>query len=336
MPGACLSLWPSEECQWSLWDVWRWSDLIQRVIYLSLGLMLLYTLFVAVRFLLRYRLARLEFRRAPSGCASEPEASHHRDLIAGLSRGLETLRGMAYAAPLLALAGTSYGILAAPSWFHPHHRGDFINSLSQDFGTTLINTVLGILVAISATISHNAFRICIETLSRRWLPRRNSSKNGLGLSQFAQTLPLRKRFSRVPHFALLAAPVLACPLMTYLAFKPYPIPKGLPVHAVSVASLQKGDAPEPVVVSVLQKPDGSPMFRVNSKEIPLEKLKEVVTQKLQGRAEAVAYIQGDSAVPWAYVAYAIDEIQGPHCLVVLPTGTPPRKVLATHTLERYR
>ena len=169
MPEACLSLWPSDQCEWSIVDILRWSDLIQLSIYVGLALMLGHTFFIVIRFFGRYASTRRELR----DCESDFGPDFHRKsrrLIADLSRGLRTLRGIAYAAPILALAGTSYGILAAPSWFH--YSG--VNGLFRDLAATVINTAVGILIAASATLSHNLLRTRAEALSEKLLPRRHS------------------------------------------------------------------------------------------------------------------------------------------------------------------
>jgi hypothetical protein len=53
MHEACLSLWPTDTCEWSIADILRWSDLVQLAIYMSLGLTLGYTIFILIRFLRR-------------------------------------------------------------------------------------------------------------------------------------------------------------------------------------------------------------------------------------------------------------------------------------------
>ena len=91
MPGACLSLWPTEDCGWSTWDIWRSSEVVECAIYLGLALMLAYTFFV--RFLRRCLLA------FPKSRKFQPESSpdflaRKRTLAADLSRGLGILSGI--------------------------------------------------------------------------------------------------------------------------------------------------------------------------------------------------------------------------------------------------
>ncbi|MGC2476144.1 MAG: hypothetical protein WA485_17530 [Candidatus Sulfotelmatobacter sp.] len=104
MPGACLSLWPTDECAWSIIGIWRRADLVERAIYVSLTLMLGYTFFVLIRFLRRGLLARLESRDFKPGSTLNFFQEKKR-VVADLSRGLGTLRAIASAAPFLGLAG---------------------------------------------------------------------------------------------------------------------------------------------------------------------------------------------------------------------------------------
>src|SRR5215831_9721805 len=110
MPGACLNSWHTDACEWSIGYVWRSSDWIERGLFIALALMLCYTVFVCIGVSRRYDLARRESR------AFVPDswrAVHRRQrtLVADLSRGLRTLKGIACAAPFLGLAGTSYWVL---------------------------------------------------------------------------------------------------------------------------------------------------------------------------------------------------------------------------------
>ena len=49
----------------------------------------------------------------------------------------------------------------------------------------------------------------------------NFGKSGVSSFDFARALPLRKRFSCTPPFALIAAPALACVVSLFLTFERY-------------------------------------------------------------------------------------------------------------------
>jgi biopolymer transport protein ExbD len=169
-------------------------------------------------------------------------------------------------------------------------------------------------------------RVRIERLATRLTPRGNLTENHVRSSQFAQTLPLKRQFSGFPQFGLLAVPFLTFTFMMFVAFKPYPSPAGLRVRVLPTGDTHASDGSiEQVTVSVFLGTDRTPVFLVNSKEIPFDKLKDSVSRELQGRSERVAYVEGDSNVPWADVADVIDTIEGLHCRVILLTAPPARE-----------
>src|SRR5215475_1345462 len=60
MPGACLDSWQSDARAWSIGCIWHSLDWIERGIFITLALMLVYTLFVLICFSRHYYLARRE------------------------------------------------------------------------------------------------------------------------------------------------------------------------------------------------------------------------------------------------------------------------------------
>lgn len=58
MPEACVSLWSTDTCEWSIGAIWNSSDVVLRGIFLGLAFMLAYTVFFGVNFCRRYCLAR--------------------------------------------------------------------------------------------------------------------------------------------------------------------------------------------------------------------------------------------------------------------------------------
>lgn len=313
MLGLWLNPWSTDASGWSIADIWRYADLVGQAINLSLVFMLGYTVFVFIRFFRRYRLVRHEFCDLDSqSCRDSGRPA--RQLIADLSRGLETLRAIALTAPLLALAGTSYGILAFRRWGSNPSGG-----LSEQ----LLNAAVGILVAFPAIVIHNFVRI--ERNARRWAARRD--RNDLGSFQIAQTLPLRKRFSGPPAFALIAAPALACALMGYMGLLPYPMPTGLRVHLLPIGTLgPRNGSTDKVTVSILSRRDALPIVRLNSEEFPLDNLEDAVRARLLPFTSCQAYVEADSAAYFTYVADVIDRMKRLHCQVVLLTTMPAPEV----------
>lgn len=163
MPNACLSLLPSEECEWSTWDIWRSSDVVEHAIYLGLGLMLAYTFFVLIRFLRGYYLSRHELRDFESESGTEYLRNRKR-LIVDLSRGLGTLKAIASAAPFLGLAGTCYGIIGGAFIGFNMEKHTAMRVLMINIAASLATAAAGILAAIPAAFSHDFIRARVEAL----------------------------------------------------------------------------------------------------------------------------------------------------------------------------
>jgi len=304
MPGVCLSVWPTDECAWSIAEIWRWSDLVLRAIYISLALMLVYTLFVVIRFFRRYRLASRELGHFESESSSEFLRSA-RTIVADLSRGLGTLRAVATTAPFLGLAGTCYGILGS---FHSvgGSRASVLAQIVGMFAEAPITTLAGIVVAIPAAFSYSLLRTCVETLSGLWLPSRDRHENDLGLFDFAQTLPLRKRISGPPLFASLAAPFLALVVTVFMACKPYGPPTGLPVALPSLrCDYGRGPFPLPDRIIVLRITNTGELF-INMEPLRWAELSTRLAAIYRLRMNRELYLYTEDEVPFQTVADAID------------------------------
>lgn len=297
MPNACLSLWPTEECQWNTWDIWRSSDLVERAIYLGLAIMLVWTLFTLLRFIR----SSISMSRAVRDSQAEfgPEFQSKRiRLISDLIPRLGTLKGMAVAAPFLGLAGTSYGILAALSYGGSWSRGSFLYYICRRLAFTLAATIVGILVAILAIICHNVLRSWVEVHVGRvpawWKPYARPDCR-------AQTLPLRRRFSALPHYGLLAAPILGCWLMVIIGIRPYPSPVGLRVR-IGENRCESGILDQLIV---LRLTDDNKLF-INHEEIDRNHLAIRLSDIYRLRTDRELYLDADGAVPFQDVADAID------------------------------
>ena len=87
----------------------------------------------------------------------------------------------------------------------------------------------------------------------------------------------------------------------------------------------RGDRPQPIVVTILANRDDIPLILVNSKKVQWDNLQEVASEKLGLLAERRAYIEADESVRWAYVVEVVDMLEKLHCRAVLLTSTPAHK-----------
>ena len=137
---------------------------------------------------------------------------------------------------------------------------------------------------------------------------------------FAQTLPLRRRFSCFPAFALIGGPVLAI-LIPMFALVDTRRAVGLPVRPLK--SGVSDDDSAPIVISVIHGRANDPSdVYVNSKQIPWSELCSTLQTQLKLRPRWIVYVEGEDGVLWAHVANAIDVAQGLHADVLLLTSAP--------------
>ena len=316
-----VCLWHVDGCDWSIAAIWSSWDLIEHGIFLVLALMLGYTVFVFIRFWRRYPFVRRELHNLTENPCHAPN-QNPATLVADLGRGLQTLKGIVSAAPLLGLAGTSYGILAglsrAMNWLW-HGPWSMVPVVAQ----SEITCAFGILVALLALICHNVLRLKVDIL-RCLFPNRRSAESSLGSFQFAQTLALKKRFSTLPPLALIGAPVIACALSVWMGFRIYPLPTGLFVHLMPIDHAESAKTSEqPIVVSITAAGDFElPTIRVQNKSVTFDSLAEVVREQTPKKNEPQVYVEAESAVYWAQVTNAVDRLKGARCRVTLLSSRP--------------
>jgi len=294
--------------------MWRASDLVECLIFIGLALMLAYTVFVTGRFFRRYFLARREYSPLVPEFTPASQQSK-KNLVADLSRGVETLKAIASAAPFLGLAGTSYGILCLFA------RGLFWSYEWSPIQTSaaLVATAAGLIVAIPAAVSYNVVRLRLEKLENsRSSALLEATPRSYG---FAQTLPLRRRFSRLPAFALIAAPVLGVLIPLFALILSPPTPVGLAVHITKIGVNDRDSSP--IIISVIAtNGSGRPVLYVNSKETSWDELGNTLRSQLKLRQHWIVYVEGEEKVPFADVANVIDVARGLHAEVVILTVAP--------------
>ncbi len=296
--------------------MWRMSDLVECLIFIGLALMLAYTAFITVRFFRRYFLARRESSSLVPDIA--PASRSRTNFVAELSRGLGTIRSIAAGAPFLGLAGTCYGMLEG-FYRLGYQKYGGVGSIAAGIGVALVATASGLIVAIPAAISYNVLRSLLEKFESECSSTLfEATPRSYG---FAQTLPLRGRFSRLPAFALIGAPVLALLIPMFALMLQRPIPVGLSVHLLKVG-VTNHDSTSIVVSVIGSSARGESAAYVNSKEIPWNELGNTLRSQLRVRPLWSVYVAGEDKVAWRDVANAIDVARGLDAEVVLLTAPP--------------
>jgi biopolymer transport protein ExbB/TolQ/biopolymer transport protein ExbD len=292
-------------------QMWGAADLVEYFIFFTLALMLVYTVFVTARFFRRY----LPARRESSADLALASQRCKKDLIAELSRGVETLRSIAFAAPFLGLAGTCYGMLCLFFRAFLVSKSLAISAISLELSAALVATTAGLIVSIPAAVCYNVLRTRLEKFEGSCFnPFLSRTTRSYG---FAQTLPLRRRFMGLPAFALIGAPTLAILIPMFLLSQNR-VPLGLHVHLLKIGASDH-DLP-PIVVTVMKKStNGLPTIYVNSKETTWNDLSHTLRSQLEVRPHWIVYVEGEDDAWWQDVANAIDAARGLHAEVVLLT-----------------
>lgn len=299
MGGACLSIWQTDAGEASIAKIWWSSDFVLRTIYISLGLMLAYTLFVLLQFIRGSISASREFGDTQSDSGPDFERKEIQ-LISDLTGGLGTLRGIAVAAPFLGLAGTSYGILAEFSGWGSS-KSSAVLFLLRATPSTLVTAAVGILAAVSAIVIHNALRHRVEKL-RGELFVVTEAQNPIGRAfRRAQMFPLKRRFSCHPPYAIIAAPLFATFVIVYILLKPYELPKGLPV-GVALDRCEPGLIDRPLVLHITNQ---STIF-INTEEETCDKLRSRLGETYRKRQDRTLFLQAENDVRFQTVADAMD------------------------------
>lgn len=294
IPGACLGSWQTNVGEWSVEYFWRRSDLVERAIFLGQALMLAYTVFVVIRFSRRYYLARREFRELRR---VDPK------IVAHLSPGMGMLRGISRAAPFLGLAGTCYGITSAVFFGNvvTGSRRLFEAWIASQIAAILVTTAAGIMVAIPAAFAHNLLIAHVESLSGSRAPRRYRNETNSGSFQFAQNLPLKRQFAAPPHYALLAAPVLASIIVLFMPFHPYRVPTGLSV-AIPSGNCDRKRNDRLIVLQVMN----TDKLFINFEPVDWKDLSTRLSEIYRSREYREIYLHAEDGVSFQTVADAID------------------------------
>jgi biopolymer transport protein ExbD len=215
-----------------------------------------------------------------------------RKLIADLSAAVSRLKSIAFAAPYLGLAGTCVGIMDIFRGVGmERHTGLLI--LAAIFAAALVTTAAGILVVVPATCFYNYLCTRIDLLGGEVF---NAS--------IGRRHPLRKRFSELPAFGLIAAPSLAMAVATFMSFASFREPKGLAVEVAPIRCDYEGDN-RPIVLRI----DNSGRLLLNRKQQNWNTLSSRLAEIDSLSARHILYLSGDDGVPFQTVADAIDIAQ---------------------------
>src|SRR5215475_1780406 len=178
----------------SLTDLWRWTNLYERIAIYVLAFMLMYVVIVTIRVTYLCRSVQIE----PNGENSQFSC---RKPAIELTHRLRNLKSAASVAPYVGLLGTCAGILSIFRGYSGT-RAYFVVLISIASIVSLLAPAAGIVVAIASTCSHNYLRNRVDSPKNQLVCK--PSEENFRSFQAAQRLPLRPRFSGLPQFGLIA------------------------------------------------------------------------------------------------------------------------------------
>jgi len=225
---VCDNPWQSYDCEWGVRYLWRWIDWLGRADIILLGLMLVYVVVISTYFWFRTHSSQ----RRP-GIAKDRSA-----LTVTLIVKAATIKSIASAAPYFGLMGTCFGVLNVFRAVAMEHHAVQV-MMASALAAALVTTAAGILVAVSATCCYNYLRSRLDSLGAE-----NCSEGLAQLPQYlrvARRLSLRRRFSELPAFALIAAPCIAIVVVASLPFYSFHPVMGLDVSIASKSCEQDRD-----------------------------------------------------------------------------------------------
>jgi biopolymer transport protein ExbD len=323
MSRVCLIAWQTQGQEWSVVYLWGRLDWISRLDVFVLGLMLAFVVIVVGR-------GSYRCHKACRECRALDRVRHARGtLTADLSRGASTLRSIAFTAPYLGLAGTCFGILDSFRGVGMQ-RAAAVAMMATNIAASLLTTASGLLVAFSAASSSNYLLWLAGKLDLNvdlyW---RNVTKDSAVASRVFSKYPLKKQFSKLPAFALLAAPSLAVTLAAFMSFSAFRGPVGLDVRLLQPGDLETSDHAlgQPLFIRLSNiSTDEKPVIYFNSKKTTWDSLDSSVRNNLELWPQSPIYVEADDDVRWAYVAMVIDNVKtrsdGATLLTIAPRINP--------------
>jgi biopolymer transport protein ExbD len=293
MTEACLNAWRPYECEWSVGYLWHWMNWVVRLDVIVLALMLTGVVVVVTRISYRYLVARH---------VREIDSASRRKLAAVLSIEWGSLKAIASSAPYFGLAGTCVGIMSSLGFGGAMEKNTFLTMVAANMAAALATTAAGILVAIPATCSYNY--LCTR---KDLLESEVSSDPPAPLSRQRRVpgrLPLAKRFSQLPAFALIAAPGLAALVAVYTPYFAPREPTGLYIELAP--SCRENDANDRT--TVLHITDAGKLL-LNAEQEDRNGLAGRLSEIYSVRAQRTLDLVADDGVPFQTVADALDIVE---------------------------
>jgi len=283
--------WQPGGCEWTARHLWRWMSAFGRLDVIVLALMLLYVFAAVIYVCCRCYLARR---------ARGIDDAGRRTLAALLNIEVGGLKSIAITAPYLGLVGTCEGILNAFGGIGMEKHAAMVMIVTR-MAMALIPTAVGIPIAVLATCSYNFLCTRIDLLESEVLEEgQQRDRHFRGVHR----LPPTKRFSELPGFGLIAAPILGIAIMGIMTFASFHPPTGFYVELAPVRCEYDGDDR----LIVLHLTDAGKLF-LNQEPEDWDGLADRLSAIYSMREHRTLYLVADSGVPFQTVAHALDKVE---------------------------
>ena len=279
-------MWNSYGCEWNGACLWRSMDWLRRIDVIVLALMLSYVLIVFSRAFWRFSIS-----------------PHVQPKTFASRLGLHTcnLKSIAILAPYLGGVGTLLGVLSVLYGFPGGNMGEstLLALYEGGIARTLITTAVGILVAVPATCAYNYVRVQMALIECE-------EPEGMQVCfRVSERFPLRKRFSQLPVFALVATFAFSVLVAAYTPYFDPPRAVGL---AVSLVLLRR-ECVQNDRVTILHVTNAGKLF-INDEEEDRRNLAHRLSEIYSVREQRTLDLLADKELSFQNVADVIDMVAG--------------------------
>jgi MotA/TolQ/ExbB proton channel family len=279
-------------------------DWIVRSDVILLGLMLLGVVAIAIH--VSYRLR--QGRRPPLNERAR------RQLAADLGVEVAAAKAIVVIAPYLGLVGACLGTVDAFTGIGME-KESALAAVASRVALSFVTTVMGTLVAIVAAFASYYLVSRVESFRSQ----RSSTRTSCGKCfRLAPRFPLRRRFSALPAYALIAAPTFACLIA---AASPYVDPRRATGFAVDLETVPYDVGGRWMVLRVTEQGE---LF-LNFEKEEWGTLSSRLAEIYRLRADRTICLLADEDVQYGTVMDAIDAVESAE----MPDGEPIRMRMIT-------
>lgn len=286
--GVGAQPWISYTGGFTVPSLWRELDWVVRSDMILLGLMLVGVGAIAIH--VSYRLRQ--------GRRPALDERARRQLAADMGVEVAVVRSIVVVAPYLGLVGACFGTVDAFTGIGME-KESALAAVASRVALSVVTTVMGTLVAIEAAFASHYLVSRIELLLSQ------CSRDRMSYGEYfrlAPRFPLRRPFSVLPAYALIAAPTFACLIA---AASPYVDPRRATGFAVDLETVPYDVGGRWMVLHITE---GGNIF-LNFDKQEWKMLPKRLAEIYRLRADRTICLMADEGVQYQTVMEAIDAVE---------------------------